>query len=766
MKSNLQLKNLRHKFSWLLCLVVSLCSANALAAYYMPGSWPGGSWGFGDYNKFVSNKITMSLAANTTYDFKITNGNSWNTSYGVNDNPTMERSTADGIAWTFNGGNNCKIKTDIAGTYTFTLNTIGPTLTVTYPTPVQTSYYLKHPWGGGDWNWSEALTDNGDGTYSIDKVYGGSGCNWNTSQNDTGAKWIGSPTLEGGPTSGDNCVFTLNPSAGTITITKKNDCNLPTVTTVTATSVGRTSATVGGSYIGGDETPSEVGIEWVSGKSGKVIASSVATPFTVDLSDLTPGTTYTYKAYAVACDANITYGSNESFTTPYRCYDGTEYMYFDIKGSYFSSADAIPNVSFDGGNTYTDATVVDAENKIYKLLVPAGCYNSMIVRRHGSSYWNQCDISLIDIENHNEFIVGSSWSNCDHSWGDYEEQICTAPVASNFTVTDATKTYNGSAQTATITADPGMGTMTVKYAGSTTAPTNAGTYAITVDVAKGTTYCAANGIALGDFTIIKADQTELTLASSAVTVCSGNSATLSTTGGSGDGAVTYAITSGTGGSISGNTLTATQAGTFTVQATKAASTNYNAKTSNEVTVTFVAIPATPNATDISVCSGEDATFNATSASGASIDWYDVASGGTLLKENSNNYVVANLTVAKTVYAEAHNLTTGCVSAARKAVAATIKGATLTVSPSSVSTNPYAVTTLTATSTPAESVTWSTTTGYFVDENNKKSDAPVANSVKVKPGETGGNVTATVVSGGCTTNTIVPVTVTADTQDCQ
>jgi uncharacterized repeat protein (TIGR02543 family) len=51
----------------------------------------------------------------------------------------------------------------------------------------------------------------------------------------------------------------------------------------------------------------------------------------------------------------------------------------------------------------------------------------------------------------------------------------------------------------------GVGAVTaVRYNGDTTAPTNAGTYQVTVDVNEGTNYRAATGVVIGDFTINKA----------------------------------------------------------------------------------------------------------------------------------------------------------------------------------------------------------------------------------------------------------------------
>ncbi len=75
----------------------------------------------------------------------------------------------------------------------------------------------------------------------------------------------------------------------------------------------------------------------------------------------------------------------------------------------------------------------------------------------------------------------------------------------------------------------------------------------------------------------------------------GNSIDLSTTGGSGTGAVTFSVVGGTapGCSISGTVLTATGPGTCVVEATRAGDTTYASATSLPVTITFLAARAVP-----------------------------------------------------------------------------------------------------------------------------------------------------------------------------
>lgn len=74
------------------------------------------------------------------------------------------------------------------------------------------------------------------------------------------------------------------------------------------------------------------------------------------------------------------------------------------------------------------------------------------------------------------------------------------------------QTYDGNAVTVTITAGSGikgMGAITVKYNGSTEAPSNAGSYVVTVDVSDGANYNARTGMVIGTLTIDKADAPKL-----------------------------------------------------------------------------------------------------------------------------------------------------------------------------------------------------------------------------------------------------------------
>ena len=169
------------------------------------------------------------------------------------------------------------------------------------------------------------------------------------------------------------------------------------------------------------------------------------------------------------------------------------------------------------------------------------------------------------------------------------------PTAADFTYTaPASLEYSGTAKTAAVVAKvSGMGVVTVNYylGGVATTPTNSGTYTVKIDVAQGGNYSAAIGItdSAWTFTISKVAQASLSITGKHASVTYGDSFTLATTGGSGTGAVTWAVTSGSSATVNANTgaVTITGVGETTITATKATDGNYSA----DVTDTYTFTPA-------------------------------------------------------------------------------------------------------------------------------------------------------------------------------
>jgi gliding motility-associated-like protein len=123
----------------------------------------------------------------------------------------------------------------------------------------------------------------------------------------------------------------------------------------------------------------------------------------------------------------------------------------------------------------------------------------------------------------------------------------------------------------------------------------------------------------------------------------------------------------TGAAFTTPALTATT--TYYVAAMRTGCTDESERTS--ITVTVNAIPAVPVVTNsnISICSGQTATFTASTVAGITINWYSAATGGTLL-HTGNTYTTGALTATTNFYAEAVSGGT-CTSPTRKLVTATI-----------------------------------------------------------------------------------------------
>ena len=131
----------------------------------------------------------------------------------------------------------------------------------------------------------------------------------------------------------------------------------------------------------------------------------------------------------------------------------------------------------------------------------------------------------------------------------------------------------------------------------------------------------------------KDDQTALTL-TGGTTVVYGQTLQLGTSGGSGTGTVTYAVTNGTGEATIDATgkLTPVKVGTVKVKATKAEDANYNAITSAEVEITITRATPTgaPKYTAITTSgktladAGLTTTGSTLTPTGGTIEWVDNA----------------------------------------------------------------------------------------------------------------------------------------------
>jgi uncharacterized protein (TIGR02145 family) len=83
------------------------------------------------------------------------------------------------------------------------------------------------------------------------------------------------------------------------------------------------------------------------------------------------------------------------------------------------------------------------------------------------------------------------------------------------------------------------------------------------------------------------------------------------------------------------------------------------------------LPANPSGESASRC-GPGTVMLQASSPDAMIDWYDTATGGSPLFSGNNSYTTPSISTNITYYTQARIAATGCVSAARQAISATIK----------------------------------------------------------------------------------------------
>ena len=251
------------------------------------------------------------------------------------------------------------------------------------------------------------------------------------------------------------------------------------------------------------------------------------------------------------------------------------------------------------------------------------------------------------------YINSNASGACEYGYGEEKSitvSVCDQPAFSLQDNVDGKVTvdYTGSAQKPTIKGD--VTPTSVKYNGNTydgNGPTDAGIYTVTVSANASGEFCAVTDKEIGTFVINQIDQPTLTLKGVETTYCTepNEAITLSTTGGDGNGAVSYQIvndgTTATA-SITTNQLSITSAGTLKLKAIKAEDTNFNQAESAVVTVTIYAdIEAgSINASTTTVCQGGEVTLTLSGhTADAKITWY--ADDAQVATDNAT-YTASNL----------------------------------------------------------------------------------------------------------------------------
>lgn len=154
---------------------------------------------------------------------------------------------------------------------------------------------------------------------------------------------------------------------------------------------------------------------------------------------------------------------------------------------------------------------------------------------------------------------------------------------------------------------------------------------------------------------------------SGITICAGNTASLTASGSAGSYEWYDAATAGTklSSATSYTTPVLNSSATYYVQALVLGCTS---TTRTPVSVTVNPIPAAPTAAGASICSGSTATLQST-APGGNYEWYAAASGGTALAAGVSSFTTPVLTSTTSYYVQ--TTLSGCTSSSRTQVIVTV-----------------------------------------------------------------------------------------------
>jgi hypothetical protein len=432
---------------------------------------------------------------------------------------------------------------------------------------------------------------------------------------------------------------------------------------------GTSSTTFIGSAAGTDHaSPDVVGIV---GSTGKVDTST-------EINDSTNNTHYDRSAtiptagLSSAATTVILSGSQDDDVTPAGSDDTSTSTYltgdngYDLQisgGNLYESASSTASPST--GNYIADGSIDEVGTGLPTPPVAAKVADTPLIDGYNAidtTHFAPEQFALLTVGGVSTIYVADSYKSAGvaSSGGAVEKYVCTSSCSTATTSSSDHWTFEGYVPVGYPTGLAAVATASganiyVTGGSSSTATTNTTLYAITDSCTTACATTSLTGDALttlatapsGDFfhglawaptnpavpstTPILPTQVPLTLTSTTGTA--GTALTLSSSGGSGTGAVSYAVSDpGTAGCTitgGGTTLSSSTAGTCTVTVSKASDGNYAAASSAATTVTFALAAQAPlTVTSTTGSAGTPLTLSYSGGSGAGAASYAVTSAGT------------------------------------------------------------------------------------------------------------------------------------------
>ena len=203
----------------LIISVILLTGVSNAWAWYVPGTIHETRWDIADNNMHEDNKITFYAVPAGTYEFRLSNGSTLSGHQCIN--------TSEGIQDIGKNGDNTKFT--ITATKDITITVVDAQNWNVSVVATDPTYHIKAKWDGTNWSWKE-FNNQGDGTYSLLNTYTNSR-EYNyikiSSDDDTHKYYKDNATLINSPATGNNCIYTFNPSNGALEIRKCNTVKFP-----------------------------------------------------------------------------------------------------------------------------------------------------------------------------------------------------------------------------------------------------------------------------------------------------------------------------------------------------------------------------------------------------------------------------------------------------------------------------------------------------------------------------------------------------------
>ena len=314
--------------------------------------------------------------------------------------------------------------------------------------------------------------------------------------------------------------------------------------------------------------------------------------------------TYNREAQALvtagsSSDGEIQYsldGATYSSDIPAATNAGDYTVYYKVIGdeNHNDSEPATVTVTISPANIY-DATVTQVNPLYYNGTMQ---YVELAVSFDGKTLVYMTDYFLVgraggtDAGTYNTTVIGQGNYKGEKTIEWYIEKATPTADMLVFTAPE-NLTYDGSEKSATVEASPeitGMGEITVKYSAT---PVNAGTYTVSIDVAEGSNYNAISDLEIGEFTIIKADNTVTAAPTPKTLTYNGKEQNLISEGSAENGTMVYSLN---GEEYSETIPTGINAGEYTVYYKVIGDANHNDSEPETVTVTIVKKSVTAIAT--------------------------------------------------------------------------------------------------------------------------------------------------------------------------